>query len=172
MNLSAPTYLLDANVFIEAHRRYYAFSICPGFWDCLHHHNSESAIFSIDRVKDEIKKNKDELATWITHTIPGSMFYATDETPVIQHFSSLMTWVTDSSQFKPAAKSEFATIADGWLVAFAKAHGNTVVTLEVLDMRARRKVPIPNLCVEFNVQYVNTFEMLRQLSARFNWKSN
>ena len=26
-------YLLDSNVFIEAKNRYYAFDICPGFWE-------------------------------------------------------------------------------------------------------------------------------------------
>ncbi len=28
-------FVLDSNIFIEAHRRYYAFDICPGFWDSL-----------------------------------------------------------------------------------------------------------------------------------------
>ena len=31
-------YLLDANVYIQAHRRYYDFDICPGYWDCLFFH--------------------------------------------------------------------------------------------------------------------------------------
>lgn len=26
-------YILDANVFIEAHRRYYSFDIAPSFWN-------------------------------------------------------------------------------------------------------------------------------------------
>jgi len=30
MNQSSQVFLLDANVFIEAHRRYYSFDICPG----------------------------------------------------------------------------------------------------------------------------------------------
>lgn len=28
-------YALDTNVFIEAHRRYYALDLCPEFWECL-----------------------------------------------------------------------------------------------------------------------------------------
>ncbi len=28
-------YLFDANVFIEAKNRYYAFDICPGFWEWM-----------------------------------------------------------------------------------------------------------------------------------------
>jgi len=28
-------YLLDANVYIEAHQRYYGMDLCPGFWRWL-----------------------------------------------------------------------------------------------------------------------------------------
>ncbi|MGI6459578.1 MAG: DUF4411 family protein [Candidatus Hydrogenedentales bacterium] len=28
-------YLLDSDVFIQAKNEHYAFSICPGFWECL-----------------------------------------------------------------------------------------------------------------------------------------
>ena len=31
-------FLLDANVFIEAAKRYYAFGIAPGYWDALIKH--------------------------------------------------------------------------------------------------------------------------------------
>jgi hypothetical protein len=30
-------YLMDADVFISAKNLYYAFDICPGFWDSLIH---------------------------------------------------------------------------------------------------------------------------------------
>ena len=29
------------------------------------------------------------------------------------------------------------------------------------------KVPIPNVCLEFDIPYVNTFEMLNDLNVRF-----
>ena len=32
---------------------------------------------------------------------------------------------------------------------------------------AKKKVPIPNVCIEFGVHYVNTFEMLRDLGEKF-----
>ena len=28
-------YLLDSNILIEAHKRYYPFDVVPGFWDVL-----------------------------------------------------------------------------------------------------------------------------------------
>ena len=47
-------YLLDANVFIEAHRKYYGFAICPGFWLALVRQHERKRIFSIDKVKAEL----------------------------------------------------------------------------------------------------------------------
>jgi len=57
--------------------------------------------------------------------------------------------------------------ADGWLVAYAKVKGCVVVTHELPSPDVRRKVPIPNVCRAFNVQFVDTFEMLRTLGVRF-----
>ena len=49
-----PVYLIDANVLIEAHKRFYGFHICPGFWDCLLKHHGGGRILSIDKVMEEI----------------------------------------------------------------------------------------------------------------------
>lgn len=35
MNENKVKFLLDANVFIEAYRRYYSFDIAPSFWELL-----------------------------------------------------------------------------------------------------------------------------------------
>lgn len=45
-----PPYVLDANVFIEAARRYYAFDLAPRFWESLEHHAANGRVRSIDRV--------------------------------------------------------------------------------------------------------------------------
>ena len=169
MTTALPKFLLDANVFIEAHRRYYAFDICPGFWDCLLHHTKDASIYSIDRVRDEIKAG-DKLGAWIKDATPKTLFFSTDEPSIAQQFSLIMQWAQSSKHYKPEAKAEFAQVADGWLVAFAKAHNYTVVTHEVLDPLAKKRIPIPNVCKEFKVPYMDTFEMLRGLRAKFNWK--
>lgn len=57
-------YLLDANVFIEAKRRYYGFDFCPAFWDWLVRENAAGHVFSIDKVADELVRGDDELSTW------------------------------------------------------------------------------------------------------------
>ncbi len=158
-------YLLDANVFIEAARRYYAFDLTPRFWEHLVRLAEAGQIQSIDRVKQELERGKDELATWIKGAF-NSAFASTDDTDVIRSFAEIMTWVQGQNQFWDAAKANFAGGADGWLVAYARVKGCVIVTHEVAAPDARRKVPIPNVCEVFNITFVDTFEMLRRLGVR------
>lgn len=171
MSNNPKKYLLDANVFIEAHRRYYSFDICPGFWDCLAHHNTQSVLYSIDKVRDELLDG-DTLGNWVKHTLPGDMFYTTNDIAVADQFALIMQDVQLTDQYKPEAKSEFAQVADGWLIAYAKQYDHIVVTHEVFDPNVKKKVPIPNICRKYSVPYINTFEMLRNLNAQFNWENH
>ena len=52
MNRGLSLFVLDTNIFIEAHRRYYARDICPGFWECLIHFALAEKLQSIDRVRE------------------------------------------------------------------------------------------------------------------------
>ena len=79
----------------------------------------------------------------------------------------MVTWVNSEPQFSPVAKTEFADVADGWVIAYAKANGLIVVTHEEYAPDAKKRVPIPNVCLEFDVGYVNTFDMLRELGIQF-----
>ena len=67
-----------------------------------------------------------------------------------------------------AAKHEFAQAADGWLAAYAKTHNAIVVTNEVYNENSRRRVPLPNLCKEFDVEFCHTADMLRGLGVKFD----
>lgn len=165
--MDVATYVLDANVFIEAARRYYAFDLAPPFWESLVQHAASGRIYSIDRVKQELERGKDELATWATSQFTDA-FASTDEEDVIESYSEVMSWVQEQNQFIDAAKADFAAVADGWLVAYAKAKDYTLVTHELPAADARKKVPIPNVCEAFGVSYIDTFEMLRELGVRFS----
>ncbi len=167
-------YVLDANVFIQAKKTYYGFDLCPGFWKALAALHESKRVFSIDKVCDELvrKKNKpddepDPLSDWAEEAVPDTFFKKTQDQAVIDAFQDMMTWVNSESQFTPAAKAEFASAADGWLIAYAKVNELTVVTHEVLAPDAEKKVPMPNVGLEFDVDYVNTFEMLEDLKVKF-----
>jgi len=120
---------------------------------------------SIDRVKAEIDRLHDELAEWASQRWSDA-FASTDDPEVVAAFREIMIWVQAQSQFTDAAKTEFAASADGWLVAFARVHGHTVVTHEKPSADARRRVKIPNVCEAFKVPYTNTYDMLRALGAK------
>jgi len=172
-------YVLDANVFIEAKNKYYSFNLCPGFWKALIAEHERKCVSSIDRVRNELvkKSNKpdpdkpadepDPLSDWAKDTVPDTFFKKTEDQAVIEAFQEMMTWVNSEPQFVPAARTEFATVADGWLVAHAKVNGLIVVTHEEYRPEAKRRVPIPNICLEFDVDYANTFKMLEDLKVKF-----
>ena len=163
----ADRFLLDASVFIQAHRAYYAFDICPGFWSCLVQNQATSRMLSIDHVRRELLAGKDPLADWVRNALPAAAFASTGEKPVARAFGEIMAWVQAQPKFLPAAKAEFADGADGWLVAYAKAEGLVVVTQEVYDENVRRRVPIPNVCRQFGVNFIGTYDMLRAFGAKF-----
>jgi len=71
-----------------------------------------------------------------------------------------------SRDYTTAAKTKFASDADGWLVAAAKHDGHVLVTHETRG-DAKARVLMPNVCEHFGVRYCNTYEMLRALSCCF-----
>ena len=162
----SPTFLLDANVFIEAARRYYAFDLLPQFWAALIDHAERERLLSIDRVKVELERGKDDLAGWAKAKFSFA-FASTDRAEVAQEFGRLMRWTQGQKQFQNAAKEKFAKDADGWLVAFAKVEGMTLVTHEQSKPESRNRVMIPDVCKVANVPVVDTFQMLRALGVTF-----
>lgn len=160
-------FLLDANVFIEAKRRYYAFDLCPGFWESLIWNYRQNRILSINQVKKELEDGKDELSKWITSKMPLDCFISTNTALVSNWFGKMQAWVQGQSQFLDEAKAEFAAKPDCWLVAYAKANDFILVTQEVLNPAVRRKIPIPNVCKAFDVDYIDTFGMLKTLGVKF-----
>lgn len=157
----APKYLLDANPFIEAKNRYYGFRICPGFWLALLDQQTKGRIVSIDQVKDELLAQSDDLSEWVKNACPQSFFKKTQDQAVFNRFQQMIDWVF-AQPFDDAAKTEFASVADGWVMAYASVNNLTVVTHEEYAPGAKKKVPMPNVCLQFGVPYVNTFEMLEE----------
>lgn len=157
---------LDASVFIEAARRYYAFDLAPRFWESLVEYANNGRIQSIDWVKQELGRGQDDLARWANSHFSHA-FVSTAQEDIIEQYREIMNWVNNQSSFSDAAKADFASGADGWLVAYAKVKGSVVVTQEVPVPDAKRRVPIPNVCQAFDVPYVDTFHMLRELGVQW-----
>jgi hypothetical protein len=65
-----------------------------------------------------------------------------------------------------SGSSTFLQVADYYLVAHALAHGHTVVTHEV-PAPSRKRIKIPNACIDLGVKCMTPYEMLRVERARF-----
>jgi len=160
-------YILDTNVFIQAKNFYYGFDIVPAFWDWLDKEFENGNILSIKPVYDELVAGKDELAEWAKDRKDSGWFIYVDDVDTQIKFAEISRW-TVQSDFKEPAKKEFLKIADPLLVAKAFSIDATVVTHESLyDPKIKKKIKIPNVCEEFKVAYMSTFELMRKLGARF-----
>ena len=78
--MTEPLLLMDADVFISAKNRHYAFDICPGFWDSLVYHFGAGNIRSIDKVRNELLAGRDteDLYQWAKN-LPTSFFLDTTQ---------------------------------------------------------------------------------------------
>lgn len=156
-------YVLDSNTFIDAKNRYYGFDIAPSFWNKLIE-NSPEKILTIKPIESEIMAGHDELSSWFgdNYTIHT---YSVDATEVQQAFAKISEHVAQNIQYKDSEKVRFLSKADPWIIAYAHVNNCVVVTHETLAPGSK-KVKIPDVCQFLNVQYINVFEMLRELHIR------
>lgn len=135
-------YIVDSNVFIQAHRAHYPLDVAVSFWAKVKQLALEGKIISIDKVKDELFDKNDELKAWCEANLPDNFFKNTDE--VMESYTQVIGWaVSKSTQYKPAALNEFldANEADAFIVAYTlHDHSNRViVTHEVAAPMQRTK---------------------------------
>jgi len=156
-------YLLDANCFIQAKNREYGFDFCPGYWDWIRREHGAGQVLSVESVGTEIAVGKDELSEWAT-ALPQP-FFVKPSAASLQSLTRLSSWASGGA-FDPAAVNDFLSAADFFLVGEAMAHDHTVVTHEVVSA-TKKRIKIPNACIEFGVKFMTPYQMLRLERARF-----
>ncbi|MCF6211567.1 MAG: DUF4411 family protein [Gammaproteobacteria bacterium] len=157
------SYLLDANVFIQAKNLHYGLDFCPAFWEWLVEQNQAGKVFSIEKVGDEIQVGGDDLSEWAKDL--GHDFFLNPDSAVLQRLGDVSQWAT-SNGYEATAITTFFQVADYYLVGHALADGFTVVTHEIPSSSVK-KIKIPNACVGVDVKFMTPFEMLRHENARF-----
>lgn len=160
-------YCLDTNVYIEAHRRYYAFDIAPGFWSGLIQLAENRIICSPSLVYQEIVDAgyDDELTQWAKEN--RALLFVEADDPTQATFTEIADMV--ERLYEPQHVQEFLSGADPWVIAHAKAHHLTVVTQESLKNEQKDrsgkiagKIHIPNVCKHIAIEYRDTFALLRE----------
>lgn len=162
-------FVLDSNFFIQAHRLLYPLDVVVSFWDKVADLANRGVIISIDKVRDEIYGDEDDLENWCRANLPNDFFKQTGTTEVLNSYQAAIGWAVSRNQYLPRALTEFLDDreADAWLIAFAHANALPVVTYEISEPNSQRKVKIPDVCIGLNVTYLNTIEMLRALGESF-----
>lgn len=160
-------YLLDTNCFLQAAKLHYPLDVAASFWAALAELAQGGRIHSIDRVKNELYTNKDDLTAWCDNHLPTDFWLPS--APALAQYGQLMIWANTGDHFTNAAKTEFAqaTNADPWLAALGAQDNCTVVTHERNDPAARKRVMLPVACAQLSVGFCDTMGMFRRLGVRF-----
>lgn len=157
-------YLLDTNVLITAKNFHYGFDFCPGFWEWLLEQHSQGTLFSVTRVREEIRQGNDQLADWVAALPDGFFISPVEESQT--HFQAVSQWIAAANRYPPAQVAVFADAADFNLVGQARQTGFTLVTYESFQ-KQKGKIQIPEVCAGVGVECVAPHEMLRRERARF-----
>ncbi len=156
-------YLLDANIFITAKNHHYGFDFAPAFWDWLDRGHTAGILCSIGKVGEELAVGGDELTTWAAGR---SGLFLQPDAAMVPSLQILARWAS-SGTFTRAAVDTFLNCADYHLVAYAHAHGHTVVTHERPQPEAKKRILIPDACAAVGVPWTDPYTMLRGEGVRF-----
>lgn len=164
-------FLLDANVLIDANRDYYSMGRVPEFWEWLEYHGERGSVRIPIEIVEEISGGEDVLAKWLGQRHIKKALLLEDSCDV-----SLLQRVVYEGYAPDPTDIEIATIGrDPFLISYALRNvgRRTVVTTESSKpsaKRANRKVP--DVCRQFGIPCCNSFEFIRTLDFRTNWKAD
>lgn len=161
-------YLIDSNILIQAHRRYYPFDVMPGFWSALIELANRGIVKSIDKVKLEVIDNcgdGDLLKDWCIANLPQDFFI--DSSVALASYIEITNWANSGSHpYTPRALAKFLATdyADSWLTSIGLFDSKyIIVTEEISAPDIKREIKIPEVCDAFGLRYLNTIDLLREL---------
>lgn len=165
-------FIVDTNFFIQSHRITYPLDVAVNFWYKVKKLFEEGKIISIDKVKDEIFKNDDELKKWIEQNLSATFFKSTETKEVLDEYQKIVNWANSkSTHYIPNAINEFLQFenSDAWLIAYALSIKKNcqIVTQEKSEPNRKSKIKIPEVCNDFKISYKNLIEMFRELGETF-----
>ncbi len=160
-------YLFDANILVEAHNRYYGLDFAPGFWEFIEREAKKTTLKSNDMILDELKSYGDAVSSWVEERKDEIFDILSQEEEIQKYFAEIADYVNTHPVYSAAEKARFLGGADPWLIAACKYMDATLVTHEVLVPDNSTKVKIPNIASEFEVNTINTFDMIRSLGGKF-----
>lgn len=171
-------YLIDSNSLISPYRTFYQFDLVPSFWKWFKRTYDQS-IYLVDKVRDELchakGKNKDELQIWVEQNClsKGKIILPNGDGDVLNEYAIVLNYIDSSPLYKQKSYDEWADFAkaDPWLIALAKAHEYTIVTMEERNFNLGPNNPtskeprIPDVCAELNVDCINLYDLMHEVQC-------
>ncbi len=159
-----PIYWIDAGVLITAKNRHYGFELVPKFWDFMHDQIQAETIRMPKLAFEEVTDGNDELSKWCKQRKSMGAFCIKADKHVQKRYAAVAEYVY--SKYKHHQAAEFLRGADGWVIAHALESNGFVVTEETTNYN-RSKVKIPTVAKVLHAPWKNTFDMCKELNARF-----
>ena len=166
-------YFLDANVLIDANRDYYPIERVPEFWDWLVEMGELGRVKIPLEIYEEIvlplppPSRMDMLVDWLTNHRDALLLEE-------QVQENLVGDVTERGYADNLTEDEIEKIGrDPFLIAYALAdvQNRCVVTNEQSrPNRIRANRHLPDVSREFKVLPKNTFDMIKELDFRTDWR--
>jgi hypothetical protein len=164
-------HLLDANVLIDAHNKYYAMDMVPEFWEWLLHMALQGHIAmpleTFEEVRGGADATRDLLNEWLCRDEIEQTLVLDEEVDAdaLRYVMAAYAPDLDEREIEQIARDPF-------LISYALVDpaSRVVVSNEVSKpskTRANRKVP--DVCRTVGVSSCDTFAMLRALGFRTGW---
>lgn len=167
-------YLLDANTLIDAKRDYYPIHSVPEFWEWLIFMGTQEYIKIPTEVYEEFSDTqksdgtKDELAMWAERSEVKDALLLNESAE-----QSLVAKIIYGGYVDNPTDDDLVKIGrDPFLISYAlkNKENRCVVSTEISRPKkqgANRKVP--DVCRDFSIRCINSFQMFRELNFNTNW---
>ena len=156
-------YLLDANVPIDANRDYYPIERVPEFWEWLVGLGYSGQVKIPQEIYEEVIAGTDAVAEWLRE-------YAHAIRVEEQASAELVRRVVEEGYADDLNDDEIENIGqDPFLIAYALANPADRVVVSNENSRPGRQRGnryVPDVCRDFKILPINTFELIRRLDFR------
>jgi hypothetical protein len=163
-------YLVDANVVIAAKDTYYAVDQVPEFWSWIIHESKNGNIKIPFEILEEISPGNDEKHPFYAWRKDKKHVEALQLDGEVDKVT--LQQVIEQGYAPDLTDDELLAIGkDPFIIAYALMEKErSVVTIEVsAPAKTRKNRRIPDVCAQFGVRCINTFQMTRELGFSTRW---
>lgn len=159
--LVAAMFVLDTSVFIDVRNKLCAGKVTAKFSSEFNRLENAGKLCSIEPVKYELCNGTDDLVRWAKKDFA---FRPVSGAQVQKYYHTIVKQAC--VDYEPDALYMLTDGADGWLVAYAKTHGYTVVTNEKAAPRRKTVIKVPDVCEAHSVRCINRYELVQSLKIK------